>query len=84
VEDVLFSRRYIQIYGIALKHVLIFERLAVRVRRFGAALGSVSRYADLNDIVGDVAKCLRPRKFPDKVLPCHAGERLFDIGRTNS
>ena len=84
VEGVLFSRRYIQVYGLALKHVLIFERLAVGVRCFGAALGAVSRYPDLNDFMGDVVKCLRSSKFADEVLPCHAGERLFDIGRSNS
>ena len=52
VEHVLFSRRYVEVYSLALKHVLIFERLAVRVRRFGAALGSISRHADLNDVMG--------------------------------
>jgi len=50
----------------------------------GAAVGSALRYADLNDVVGDVAKRLRPRKFPDKVLPCQHGKRPFDIGRGNS
>ena len=54
------------------------------MRRFGTSLGSVSRYANLNDIVGNMTKRLSPPQFPDQILPFHAGECLFDIDRADS